>query len=84
LVFCVFGWWLILENFGLFLLLGARVLRGLVGFVDFGCFLRAGFLCENGVSLLRFGCFVVEYGVEPFLGLVRSWFVGLVFFCLIL
>jgi len=29
---------------GLFLLLGARVLCGFVVFVDFGCFLRAGFL----------------------------------------
>jgi len=38
----------VLENFGLFLLLGARVLRGFVGFVDFGCFLRAGFLVFFG------------------------------------
>ena len=31
-------------NCGLFLLLGARVLCGFVVFVDFGYFLRAGFL----------------------------------------
>ena len=58
----------------------ARVLCGIVVFAFLGVILHCGFLCENGVSLLRFGCFVVEYGVEPFLGLVRSWFVGLVLF----
>jgi len=47
--FCVFGWWVISENFGLFLLLGAQVLRGFVVFVDLGCFLRSGFLCIQGV-----------------------------------